>query len=53
MKDGKFIDELAELAPTGNRRMKGNPHANGGSLLPALDLPDFTAYALNIPGPGF
>jgi xylulose-5-phosphate/fructose-6-phosphate phosphoketolase len=33
---GKFIDELAELAPAGDRRMGGNPHVNGGRLLIAL-----------------
>ena len=27
---GKFIEELAALAPAGNRRMGGNPHVNGG-----------------------
>src|SRR5258705_10276788 len=27
--DGKLIPELRELAPTGTRRMSGNPHANG------------------------
>jgi xylulose-5-phosphate/fructose-6-phosphate phosphoketolase len=51
-KDGKFIDELAALAPVGSRRMGGNPHVNGGRSLVALDLPDFTNYALEIPGPG-
>lgn len=51
-KDGKFIEELAVLAPVGNRRMGGNPHVNGGRLLTALDLPDFVDYALEIPGPG-
>jgi xylulose-5-phosphate/fructose-6-phosphate phosphoketolase len=51
-KNGKFITELAELAPAGNRRMGGNPHVNGGRLLTALDLPEFTNYALEIPGPG-
>jgi xylulose-5-phosphate/fructose-6-phosphate phosphoketolase len=50
--NGKFIEELAKLAPTGNRRMGGNPHVNGGCLLTALDLPDFTNYAIEIPGPG-
>ena len=49
---GKFIEELAELAPPGDRRMGGSPHVNGGRLLTALDLPDFTDYALEIPGPG-
>ena len=51
-RNGKLIDELAELAPTGNRRMGGSPHVNGGRLLTALDLPDFVNYALEIPGPG-
>jgi xylulose-5-phosphate/fructose-6-phosphate phosphoketolase len=50
--NGTFSAELAELAPAGNRRMGGNPHVNGGRLLTALDLPDFTDYALDIPGPG-
>ena len=49
---GKFIDELAALAPVGNRRMGGNPHVNGGRTLISLALPDFTDYALEIPGPG-
>jgi xylulose-5-phosphate/fructose-6-phosphate phosphoketolase len=32
-KSGKLVAELAELAPTGERRMSDNPHANGGLLL--------------------
>jgi len=50
--NGKFIDELATLSPVGNRRMGGNPHVNGGRELITLALPDFTDYALEIPGPG-
>jgi xylulose-5-phosphate/fructose-6-phosphate phosphoketolase len=49
---GTFIEELAQLAPSGNRRMGGNPHVNGGRMLTSLDLPDFVDYALDIPGPG-
>ncbi len=49
---GAFIEELAGLAPSGNRRMGGNPHVNGGRVLCALELPDFNDYALDIPGPG-
>ena len=49
---GKFIEELAVLAPRGNRRMGGSPHVNGGRSLITLALPDFTEYALEIPGPG-
>jgi xylulose-5-phosphate/fructose-6-phosphate phosphoketolase len=51
-KEGRLIDELAALAPEGNRRMGANPHVNGGRLMRALDLPDFSQYALSIPGPG-
>jgi xylulose-5-phosphate/fructose-6-phosphate phosphoketolase len=50
--NGKFIDELAALSPSGNRRMGGNPHVNGGRGLITLALPDFTDYALEVPGPG-
>jgi xylulose-5-phosphate/fructose-6-phosphate phosphoketolase len=49
---GRFIPELAALAPRGTRRMSANPHANGGSLLTALDLPDFADYAVEVPSPG-
>jgi xylulose-5-phosphate/fructose-6-phosphate phosphoketolase len=49
---GKFIPELAELAPTGNRRMSANPHANGGLLLRELVMPDFRKYAVEVKKPG-
>src|SRR5213595_371060 len=48
---GRLVPALAALAPTGDRRMSANPHANGGKLLVDLDLPDFTAYALPVPRP--
>jgi xylulose-5-phosphate/fructose-6-phosphate phosphoketolase len=50
--NGKLVPELKELAPTGNRRMSANPHANGGALKEALRLPDFTKYALKVDQPG-
>jgi xylulose-5-phosphate/fructose-6-phosphate phosphoketolase len=50
--NGALIPELADLAPQGNLRMGGSPHVNGGRVLVALDLPDFTDYGLDIPGPG-
>ncbi len=50
--DGVFLPELAGLAPSGDRRMGANPHANGGKLLLDLDLPDFRAYQLELPQPG-
>lgn len=48
---GKLIPELAELAPTGPRRMGANIHANGGKLLRELQLPNFRDYAVDIPYP--
>jgi xylulose-5-phosphate/fructose-6-phosphate phosphoketolase len=50
--NGKFIAELAELAPIGNRRMGANPHANGGILLRDLVMPDFRDYAVEVTKPG-
>ena len=49
---GKLLQELAELAPIGERRMGANPHANGGILLKDLKLPDFRDYAVDVPNPG-
>jgi xylulose-5-phosphate/fructose-6-phosphate phosphoketolase len=49
---GRLKPELAELAPTGERRMGANPHANGGELLRDLRLPDFRDYAASVPAPG-
>ncbi|MDZ8105952.1 MAG: phosphoketolase family protein [Nostoc sp. DedQUE12a] len=50
--NGKLIEELAELAPKGQRRMGDNPHANGGLLLCDLKMPDFRDYAVDVPEPG-
>ena len=50
--NGTLIPELAALAPGGSRRMGANPHANGGLLLKDLALPDFRAYAVDVPAPG-
>jgi xylulose-5-phosphate/fructose-6-phosphate phosphoketolase len=49
---GKFLPELAELAPQGDRRMGANPHANGGLLLRDLVMPDFRNYAVKVEKPG-
>jgi xylulose-5-phosphate/fructose-6-phosphate phosphoketolase len=48
---GRLVAELAELAPTGDRRMGANPHANGGQLLRELRVPDFRNYAVTVPAP--
>ncbi len=48
---GRLRDQLAALAPHGERRMGANPHANGGLLLRDLKLPDFRAYAVPVEKP--
>lgn len=50
--NGRLVQELAELAPEGNRRMGSNPHANGGQLLRNLHMPDFKDYAVPVTAPG-
>lgn len=45
---GGLLPELAALAPAGKRRMGANPHANGGSFMRELDLPDFRDYAVTV-----
>jgi len=50
--NGRLIDELRELTPTGDRRMGANPHANGGKLKKNLRLPDFRSYAVKFDKPG-
>jgi xylulose-5-phosphate/fructose-6-phosphate phosphoketolase len=51
-KNGKLVPGLAELAPRGEQRMSASPHANGGSLLRELKMPDFREYAVPVPKPG-
>jgi xylulose-5-phosphate/fructose-6-phosphate phosphoketolase len=50
--EGRLLPELEALAPQGTRRMGANPHANGGALRRQLALPDFRAYAVDVPTPG-
>ncbi len=49
---GGLVSLFNELAPTGNRRMSANPHANGGRLKKALRMPDFRDYAIKVDKPG-
>jgi xylulose-5-phosphate/fructose-6-phosphate phosphoketolase len=49
---GRLRPELFALAPKGEKRMGANPHANGGALLVDLALPDFRAFAVDVPKPG-
>ena len=51
-KNGRLMPELSALAPSGNRRMGANPHANGGLLLKDLKMPDFRQYAVKVTQPG-
>jgi xylulose-5-phosphate/fructose-6-phosphate phosphoketolase len=49
--NGRLVQELAALAPKGDRRMGANPHANGGKLSVSLELPDLRAYAVPVAKP--
>jgi xylulose-5-phosphate/fructose-6-phosphate phosphoketolase len=49
---GALIPELKAMAPTGDRRITANPHANGGKLRKPLDLPEFCDYAVPVEQPG-
>jgi len=49
---GRLRGELAELAPSGERRMGANPQANGGLRLRDMRMPDFRAYAVAVSAPG-
>jgi xylulose-5-phosphate/fructose-6-phosphate phosphoketolase len=49
---GALVPELVRLAPSDDRRMSANPHANGGLLLRELRLPDFRDYAVEVKQPG-
>jgi xylulose-5-phosphate/fructose-6-phosphate phosphoketolase len=48
---GAVRAEVSALAPAGEHRMSANPHANGGTLLRDLELPDFRLYAVDVPAP--
>jgi len=50
--NGALIDELRELAPTGNRRMSANSISNGGLVRKPLRLPDYKDYAVGVTKPG-
>jgi len=50
--DGAVNSDILELAPEGPHRMSANPHANGGMLTRALELPDFREYGVEVERPG-
>ncbi len=49
---GRVKCEIVALAPIGIKRMSANPHANGGTLMRPLRLPDFKDYAVAVKQPG-
>jgi xylulose-5-phosphate/fructose-6-phosphate phosphoketolase len=49
---GAPVADVAAWAPSGARRMGANPHANGGVLTRALDLPPVEDYAVKVTAPG-
>jgi xylulose-5-phosphate/fructose-6-phosphate phosphoketolase len=49
---GRPVPAIVDLAPAGDLRMSASPHANGGTLLRDLELPDWTAYTVPVPAPG-
>lgn len=50
--NGRFKQELRDLAPSGNLRLGANPHANGGLLLRDLKIPNFRKNGVVIKNPG-
>ncbi len=48
---GRLVASLRALAPVGARRISANPHANGGSLCKALEMPPFREYGLPVAAP--
>ncbi|WP_257161402.1 phosphoketolase family protein [Corynebacterium cystitidis] len=50
--NGMLRDDVAELAPVGERRMSANPITNGGMVLKDLILPDWRDYGIDVQEPG-
>lgn len=49
---GAPVEELRAITPRGAKRMSANPHANGGALRRALDLPLLAHHAIAVAEPG-
>ena len=49
---GRLRADLQALAPTGDRRMSANPHANGGRLMRDLVMPPLHEHAVTVGRPG-
>ena len=50
--NGALLEELKELAPTGDSRLGANLHANGGNFLVPLNIPPVDNYAVKMKAPG-
>jgi xylulose-5-phosphate/fructose-6-phosphate phosphoketolase len=50
--DGRLVPELAELAPTGTKRMGASLHANGGLLTKPLVTRELGGYEVRVEAPG-
>ncbi len=50
--DGRLRPDVAVAAPTGSLRMSATPHANGGLLRKALELPAYRDHAVEVPEHG-
>ncbi|MEK5252061.1 phosphoketolase family protein [Paenibacillus sp. FSL F4-0125] len=50
--NGRLKAEIAEILPTGDRRMGMNPVTNAGNLIKDLKLPDYRNFALDNAVPG-
>ncbi len=50
--DGRPVPEITALAPVAELRMSASPHANGGTLLRDLELPNWSAYTVEVQDPG-
>jgi xylulose-5-phosphate/fructose-6-phosphate phosphoketolase len=48
---GRLVDELAKLAPAGERRMGATSYANGGRRLVPLAIPDPARHAIAVAEP--
>ncbi|MDG4590022.1 phosphoketolase family protein [Enterococcus faecium] len=49
---GRILEEIREIAPTGDQRMAKNPITNGGIDLRPLIMPDWKKYTLQFEKPG-
>ncbi|HEX8815856.1 MAG TPA: phosphoketolase family protein [Terriglobales bacterium] len=49
--NGKLESWFTEFAPSGDRRMSANPHANGGKIKKNLRLPDFRDFGAKFEKP--